>query len=64
VDILKEILPKPIQGTDYNICGKSSICDYCDAIGYNDTGKCGKTKIRRHGLYNDIAIDKASNEIH
>lgn len=50
------LLFEPKQSTAYNICGKSSICDYCN-VNYNDIGKCGKKKIKRHGLSNDIAVN-------
>jgi len=53
---LKSLLNKSKQGIDYNVCGKNTACDYCNTINYNDTGKCGMKKIRRHGFYNDIAV--------
>lgn len=45
----------PSEGKDYKVCGKRSICSYCDSIDYGKIGKCGMRKIQRR--FRDIAAN-------
>lgn len=52
---MKNILQKPKEGIDYNICGKYTFCSYCDHIPEGEVGKCGMKKMRHHTFTNDLA---------
>lgn len=46
----------PKSGNNYYKCGSLNVCDYCENIGYNEMGKCGRTKVKRR-FTGDIGVE-------